>query len=78
MTSFGFSEEDTELIGVVDVALQSVDAMVPESNAVVVVVTAVATVTADCSCGCGLGRFRLVNFSPRPSSFSPATVCWWW
>ena len=46
MTSFGFSEEDTELIGIVDVALQSVHAVVPESSAVVVVVTALAAVTA--------------------------------
>ena len=46
MTSFGFSEADTELVGVVGVALQSVDAVVPESNAVVVVVTAVAAITA--------------------------------
>ena len=47
MTSFGFSEADRELVGVVGVALQSVDAVVPESTAVVVVVTAVAAVTAD-------------------------------
>jgi hypothetical protein len=46
VTSFGFSEADRELVGVVGVALQSVDVVVPESNAVVVVVTAVAAVTA--------------------------------
>ena len=46
MTSFGFSEADTEFEGVVGVALQSFDAVVPESNAVVLVVTAVAAVTS--------------------------------
>ena len=46
MTSFGFSEADTEPVGAVGVALQSVDAVVPESTAVVVVVTAVVAVTA--------------------------------
>ena len=46
MTSFGFCEENTEPVGVIDVALQSDHALVPESNAVVVVVTALAAVTA--------------------------------
>jgi hypothetical protein len=34
VTSFGFSEGDTELVGAVGVALQSVDAAVRESRAV--------------------------------------------
>jgi hypothetical protein len=44
VTSFGFSEADTQLVGVV---LQSIDAVVHETNAVVVKVRAVAAVTAD-------------------------------
>jgi hypothetical protein len=44
--SFGFSEADRDRVGGVGVALQSVDAAVRESNAVVMVVTAVAAVTA--------------------------------
>lgn len=46
MTSFGFSEADTELVVVVGVALQLVDTVAPESNAVVLVVAAVVVVTA--------------------------------
>jgi hypothetical protein len=45
VTSFGFSEADTEFVGVVGVTLQSVDAVVPKSNVVVVVVITVASVT---------------------------------